>query len=103
MQEEKSLFEDAARSYEAAAAVPGFPLVGGALADAARAWTEAGKDEPALAAWRRLKTEFPDYRVPPYAESRLAEIESKTGAPPAAQRDPSAAAPAPATPEPANP
>jgi len=102
VQEEKGLFEDAARSYEAAAAVPGFPLTAGALADAARAWSEAGKDEPALAAWRRLKTEFPEYRVPPYVESRLAEIESKTGGPPAAQTDPAAAAPA-ATPEAATP
>lgn len=91
-QEDKGLFEEAARSYEAAAAVPGFPLVGSSLADAARCWAEAGKDEPALAAWRRLKSEFPEYRIPPYVDARLAEIELRAGGPPATAPEPAPAA-----------
>jgi tetratricopeptide (TPR) repeat protein len=96
-QEDKGRLEDAARSYEAAAAVPGFPLVAAALTDAARAWAEAGKDDEALAAWRRLRADFPEATIPPYVEARLAEIEMRAGGPPQSVAS-EPAAPAPATP-----
>jgi tetratricopeptide (TPR) repeat protein len=84
IQEAKGDLEGAAKSYEAAASVTGFPLVASALADAARCWAETGKSEPALAAYRRLKTEFPEYQVPPYVESQVQELELRSGAPVAA-------------------
>jgi len=95
VQEDKGDFEAAAKSYEAAAAIPGYPLIGGALADAARCWAEAGKDEAALAISKRLKTELPDYQLPPYVASRLAEIELRAGVvptPPGAPEPPAAPA-----------
>lgn len=96
-QEDAGRFEEAAKSYEAAAAVPGYPLAAGALADAARCWAEAGKDDLALAAWRRLKTDHPEYRVAHYVEARLSELELRAGGPPAAPptaaNEPAAATP----------
>lgn len=89
-QEERGDFEAAARSHEAAAAVPGYPLIGGSLSAAVRCWIEANKPEQALAAARRLKSELPEYKLAPYVEASIAEIESRTGAP-------ATATPAPAT------
>jgi tetratricopeptide (TPR) repeat protein len=93
IQEQKNDPEGAAKSYESAAAIPGFPLYGIALTDAARCWAEAGKSEQALAAYHRLKAELPDHAIPPYVESQLEELEAKSGAAPAV-----APTPAPATP-----
>jgi tetratricopeptide (TPR) repeat protein len=90
LQEDASDLEAAARAHEAAAAVPGFPLHAAALADAARTWSEAGKPEQALALFRRLKTEAPEYRLEPHVEARLLELEARSGTPTAA---PPAAAP----------
>jgi tetratricopeptide (TPR) repeat protein len=103
IQEGKRDLEGAAKSYEAAAAVTGFPLVASSLADAARCWAELGKSEPALAAYHRLRSEFPDYQVAPYVESQLQELEARANAPVAAAPAPAPAeAPAP-TPAPAKP
>ena len=92
LDEEKGDFEAAARAHGAAAAVPGFPLAATALADAARCWAQAGKDDAALAAYRRLKSDYPDYHVPPYVEAKLSELEVRAGGSPAAASPPPAAA-----------
>lgn len=83
-QEERGDFEAAARSYEAAAAVPGYPLRGDALASAARAWIEANKPSEALAAADRLAAEMPEYQMPPYVSAAVLELRARTGAPAAA-------------------
>jgi predicted negative regulator of RcsB-dependent stress response len=80
LQEEKGDFEAAARSYEAAAAVPGNPLHADALAQAARSWVEAGKTEQALAIYQRLKTETPDLDLAPHIQARLEELAARSGA-----------------------
>lgn len=90
--EERGDFEAAARSHEAAAAVPGYPLVGGSLSAAARCWIEASKPDQALAVSRRLKSELPEYKLSPYIEASIAEIESRTGAPAAPVAPPAAPA-----------
>jgi tetratricopeptide (TPR) repeat protein len=77
-EEDRGDFEAAARAHEAAANVAGYPLHGDALAAAARTWAEAGKPEQALAQYRRLETEAPDFQIPPYIEARMAELESRT-------------------------
>lgn len=83
LQEEKGDFEAAARSYETAAAVPGFPLHTDTLAQAARCWAEAGKPEQALAIYQRLKSDSPDLKLAPYVEARLQEIEARSSTSPA--------------------
>jgi tetratricopeptide (TPR) repeat protein len=93
--EDQGDLEGAAKAYEAAAAVPGFPLLGTALTDAARCWVDAGKPEPALAAYHRLKAELPEHPIPAYVQSQLDELEQRAGGPVAT---PPPAAPAPATP-----
>lgn len=80
LQEEKGDFEAAARSYEAAAALPGNPLHADALAQAARCWAEAGKADQALALYQRLKSETPDLKLAPHIEARLEELEARAGA-----------------------
>ncbi|MCU0669947.1 MAG: hypothetical protein MUF70_11440 [Myxococcota bacterium] len=80
-EEDRSEFEAAARAHEAAANVVGYPLHNEALAAAARTWAEAGKPEQALALYRRLKSEAPEFQVAPYVEARMAEIESRSGIP----------------------
>jgi len=47
----------------------------------ARTWAEAGKPEQALALYRRLKSEAPEFQIAPYIEARMAEIESRSGTP----------------------
>ena len=83
LQEEKGDFEAAAKSHEAAAAVPGFPLHTDALAQAARCWAEAGKPEQALALYQRLKSDSPDLKLAPHIEARLQEIEARSSTSPA--------------------
>jgi tetratricopeptide (TPR) repeat protein len=83
LQEEKGDFEAAARSHEAAAAVPGFPLHTEALAQAARCWAEAGKPEQALALYQRLKSDSPALKLAPHIEARLQEIEARSSTNPA--------------------
>jgi len=95
LQEEKGDFEAAAKSYEAAAAVPGNPLHADALAQAARCSAEAGKTEQALALYQRLKSESPDLKLAPHIEARLEELEARAGASaPATGTAPLATAPA---------
>lgn len=69
-------FEAAAQAYESAAAVAGYPLHLEALGAAARTWAEAGKREQALAAYQRLRTESPEYRLAPWVDARLKELEA---------------------------
>lgn len=100
-EEDRGDFEAAARAHEAAANVVGYPLHAEALAATARTWAEAGKPEQALAAYRQLKADAPEYQIPPYIEARLTEIESRSagaagGATPAATD--AAASPTPAQP-----
>ena len=83
LQEEMGEFEAAARSYETAAAVPGFPLQTDTLVQAARCWAEAGKPEQALALYQRLKSDSPDLRLAPHIEARLQEIEARSSTSPA--------------------
>jgi len=95
LQEEKGDFDAAAKSYEAAAAVPGNPLHADALVQAARCWAEAGKTEQALALYQRLKIEVPELRLAPHIEARFEELEARAGASaPAAAPAPIEAAPA---------
>ncbi len=95
LQEEKLDFEAAAKSYEAAAAIPGNPLRADALAQAARSWAEAGKTEQALAIYQRLKTETLDLKLAPHVEARLEELAARAGASaPVAGAAPLEAAPA---------
>lgn len=98
-EEDRGDFEAAARSHEAAANVVGYPLHNEALESAARTWAAAGKPEQALAQYRRLKADAPEFQVAPYVEARMAEIESSAAAPAA----PPAAAAAPPSPAPATP
>jgi tetratricopeptide (TPR) repeat protein len=78
LQEDLGDLEAAARAHEAAASVAGFPLRAEALSAAARCWGEAGKPEQALAAFQRLKTEWPEYRLEPHVEARLLELEARS-------------------------
>lgn len=87
-EEDRGNFEAAARAHDAAANVPGYPLHAEALAAAARTWAEAGKPEQALAQYRRLKADAPEFQVPPYVEARMTELESRSGAPAAAATPP---------------
>ena len=76
LQEEDGHLEDAARSYEAAAAIPGNPLRSEALGDAARCWADAGKTDQAIAIYRSLQTEAPDHHLAPHIEARLRELQA---------------------------
>jgi tetratricopeptide (TPR) repeat protein len=98
LQEDAGDLEAAARAHELAAAVPGFPLHADALADAARAWAEAGKPDQALALFQRLKTEAPEYQLAPHVEARLLELEARRGTATSAVEPTPAAPPAPAQP-----
>ena len=88
LQEEKGDFEAAAKSHEAAAAVPGFPLRTEALAQAARCWAVAGKPDLALALYQRLRADSPDRKLAPHLEARLQEIEARSSASPALDAKP---------------
>jgi tetratricopeptide (TPR) repeat protein len=88
-QEEAGDFTAAARSHEAAAAIPDYPLRGDALAAAARCWLEANDDAAALAAADRLAAELPEFRMPPYVEAAVLEARARAGASAAPAPDPS--------------
>jgi tetratricopeptide (TPR) repeat protein len=72
--EERSDFAAAARSYEVAATIEGYPLRHAALADAARCWAEAGDSAAAVAAYDRLRAQAPDFSLAPHVEARLKEL-----------------------------
>ena len=65
---------EAAQAFERAAQVEQFPLRYRALADAARCFAEAGDSESALEAFRQVKTQAPDLRIPDYLSARLREL-----------------------------
>jgi tetratricopeptide (TPR) repeat protein len=76
LREAEGDFEAAARAHAAAAEAPGYPLRFDALADAARCWAEAGNAAEAVAVFARLQGEAPEFRLPPYLESRLTELQA---------------------------
>ena len=59
---------------------------GGALADAARAYADAGRDDAACAVLRRVVEEYPAGDAVPDALERLAACEGRRGAPDAERR-----------------
>lgn len=67
-------FAAAARAYQDAADIEGYPLRHAALADAARCWAEAGDSAAALAAYDRLRAEAPNAALAPHVEARLQEL-----------------------------
>jgi len=75
LQEDAGHFDDAARSYEAAAAIPSYPLRIEALGDAARVWADAGKGDQALALYAKLQSEPGEHKLPPHVEARLRELQ----------------------------
>jgi len=75
--EDKGLWVEAADAFSTAAAVESFPLRYGALADAARCFAEAGDDDRALDAYRRVKAEAPDFFLPEHVEAQLRELEAR--------------------------
>ena len=76
--EERGDAKTAAQAYEAAAAIESYPLRAGALADAARCWADAGDADKALAAYRRLETEFPDVQPAPPIQARMGELRDRS-------------------------
>lgn len=77
MHEAEGDWAAAARAYEEASGIQGYPLRYAALADAARCWAEAGDDAKAIAAFERIESEAPDFRVPPYVASRIRELRAR--------------------------
>jgi predicted negative regulator of RcsB-dependent stress response len=77
LQEDAGHLEDAARSYEAAAAIPGYPLRTQALGDAARCWADAGKDDQAVALYAKLQSDPGEHHLAPHIEARLRELQAK--------------------------
>ena len=78
--EAEGRWADAAAAYEKAANVPGNPLRYDALADAARSYSQAGDADQARAAYDLIQAEAPEYRLAPYVEARLAELDESTAA-----------------------
>jgi tetratricopeptide (TPR) repeat protein len=76
-QETAGHFEDAARTYEEAGEIGGFPLSRQALALSARDWARAGNHERAVALADRLAGEpaaGPLDEIPAHLKARLAEL-----------------------------
>ena len=65
---------------------PHHPSAGDALADAARAYADAGRDDAACAVLRRVVEEYPAGDAVPDALERLAACEGRRGAPDAERR-----------------
>lgn len=66
----------AAEAYEQASNAADYPLRYEALADAARAYAEAGDAPRALAAYARIQSDAPNYRLAPHLEARMSELRS---------------------------
>jgi len=81
LQEDAGHLEDAARAYEAAAAVPGYPLRSEALGDAARCWADAGKPDQAIDLYAKLQSDPAaaggSSHLAPHIEARLRELQAK--------------------------
>ena len=77
LQENAGQLEAAAQSYEAAGAIPSYPLRSEALGAAARCWADAGKPDQALAVYAKLQSETPDAKLEPYIEARLKELQAR--------------------------
>lgn len=71
---------EAGDTHSRAAEVADFPLRYEALADAARCYAQAGSTEQAVAAYARIESEAPDYRLAPYVEARLDELRGRPSA-----------------------
>lgn len=77
LHEQDERFAEAAQTYEAAAAVEGYPLRYLALGHAARSWAVAGEPQKALADYDRLKSESPDTELPEHVAARLDELSAR--------------------------
>lgn len=73
-------FAEAGAAYEQAGQILEYPLRFDALADAARTYAQAGDRTRALAAYQQILSEAPDFRIAPYIEARLDELEDQPGA-----------------------
>jgi Tfp pilus assembly protein PilF len=67
-------FAEAAAAYEAAAAIPEYPLRYWALADAARCRAHAGRNAEALALYDRIAAEAPDLALPDHQAAQAREL-----------------------------
>ncbi len=70
-------FAEAGARYAEAGGITQYPLHFDALADAARTFAQAGDRASSLAAYQRIRTEAPDFRIAPYVQARLDELESE--------------------------
>ena len=81
LHEDAGRFADAAAAFEAAAAVPQYPLRYFALADAARCLARAGRTSEALALYDRIDAEAPDLALPEHQAAQLRELRAATPRP----------------------
>lgn len=79
LEEAAGRWPEAAKAYQAAGEQRSFPLWPWALADAARAFVEAGEREQAVRIAERLRTEAPDAELPPHLQALLEELRVATG------------------------
>lgn len=93
--EDAGRWQDAARRHLEAANLPGYPLHGWALADAARTTLQAGDAKGALELYDRLEVEDPELRLPDEQRAEVRELRARLAA--EAPTPPEAAKPA--TPE----
>ncbi len=77
LHEQDEKFAEAAQTYEAAAAIEGYPLRYLALGHAARTWLAAGEPAKALADYDRLKSEAPDTELPEHVTALLDELSAR--------------------------
>lgn len=78
-EEARGRWQQAAEAYAAAGADRGFPLWAWALADAARAWVEAGDRAEAVRLAEQIRAEAPALELPPHLAAQLDELRA-TGA-----------------------
>lgn len=71
-------FAGAAAAYEAAAAIPSYPLRAAALAEAARCFVGAGEKDKGLATFQRLESEFPDETIAPPIQAMFQELRASS-------------------------
>ncbi len=74
LHEEAAAYDGAARAYQSAADLEGYPARAITLANAARCFSLAGEVDSAREAYRRLTTEFPEYPLPDYQRAQAREL-----------------------------